>query len=299
MKAILLFSLLIIVSVVSLRAQKPIKISQDSLKFGNSKMPGFVVVIPEVNYESTMKDWIKELQSGTKSSVVTEKSEMSIFGARLKDITPDPINVYSMLTDKDSLVQMAVSFELKKNQYIGDEASQAEVPKAKLYLFNFAKDQYIGVAKKQLKDEEEKLKKIEKEIESSEKDNSRFEKSILKSKEDIVTEKDRITVFNNNLASVSASIIEQNNQLFTMSSGVQKDEKEKFIKDLEKQKKSILKSISSSEEKINDANKNIDDSNREISNNDLTKRKLQDQYDLQKTVVEKFNNKLETIKAYK
>ncbi|MCE5345899.1 MAG: hypothetical protein LLG13_06355 [Bacteroidales bacterium] len=299
MKTILLFVFLIIVSIISVEAQKPIGISQDSLKFGKSIIPGLVVTIPEVNYEKTLKNWIKELQSGTKSSVVTENSEMSIFGARLKDITSTPLNIYSTMKNEDTLVRLSVSFELKKDQYLGDEAFQSELSKAKLYLSDFAKDQYIDAVKGQVKDEEDKLSKIEKEIESLKREEARLEKSILKSREEIILEKDKIIVYNNNLASVSASIIEQNNQLLTMESGTQREEKEKYIKGLEKDKKSILKSISSSEDKINDANKTIDNANRELPNNNLAKQNFQSQYDIQQAVVGQFNDKLEKIKAYK
>jgi len=62
-------------------AKKPITVSEDSIFYGNSKYPGMVVTIPEVNYEQTHKNWIRELQSCTKSDMVSENGEMSIFGA--------------------------------------------------------------------------------------------------------------------------------------------------------------------------------------------------------------------------
>jgi len=46
-KLLVFFALLI--SGIELNAQKPIKIFEESLSFGNAKIPGLDVTIPEVN----------------------------------------------------------------------------------------------------------------------------------------------------------------------------------------------------------------------------------------------------------
>ena len=40
---------------------------------------------------------------------------MSIFGAKIKAISPNPINVYSKLIRLDSMLQLFASFETKKD----------------------------------------------------------------------------------------------------------------------------------------------------------------------------------------
>ena len=65
-----------------------------------------------------LKTWIKDLQTGTKSKVVTEKGEMSIFGARLKSNQPNPVNIYSKFVKLDSMLKLYVSVETKKDEYI-------------------------------------------------------------------------------------------------------------------------------------------------------------------------------------
>jgi len=77
-----------------------------------------VVTIPEVNYETAEKDWIKELQAGTKLKVVTENKEMIISGANIKNISPDPVNINSKLINQDSSLFLMVSMELGKDKYI-------------------------------------------------------------------------------------------------------------------------------------------------------------------------------------
>ena len=81
-----LICLTVIISAVTANAQKPIIVAIDSVLTGNSIYPGLTVTIPEVDFDKTLKNWIKEQESGTKSKVVTENGEMSIFGAIKKNI---------------------------------------------------------------------------------------------------------------------------------------------------------------------------------------------------------------------
>ena len=299
MKSISTLLLLILIPFLGIKAQKPILISEDSLKVGNSRLPGLSVIIPEIEYEKTLKNWIKELQTGTKSTVVTDNGEMSIFGAMLKSITENPVNVYSKLIDQDSVLNLQAAIELKKDQYIERATGEAEVAKAKSFLFNFAKVQYVDLAMEQIKAEENKLRDIEKELGSLEKDQSVMQKSIRSNDKLISSEKDRLIVLNNELTTVSAATLEHNSQLSSMEAGDARVEKVKYIKELEKQKKRTLKSISVSENKISKAEKSIDNATRAIpkidNNQERTRKRIADQ----EAVLQSYVDKLNTIKAYK
>ncbi|MCJ7447066.1 MAG: hypothetical protein MUO72_05220 [Bacteroidales bacterium] len=299
MKSISIFLLLILIPFFGIKAQNPILISEDSLKVGNNRLPGLSVIIPEIEYENTLKNWIKELQTGTKSTVVTDNGEMSIFGALLKSITENPVNVYSKLIDQDSALNLQVAIEMKKDQYVERATGEAEVAKAKSFLLNFAKVQYVDLVTEQVKAEENKLKDIEKELGSLEKDQSGMQKSIRSNNKMISSEKDRLIVLNNELTSVSAAILEHNTQLSAMEAGDIKDEKVKYIKDLEKQKKKTLKAISSSENKISKAEKSIDNATRAIPKIDNTQERTRKRIADQEAVLQRYVDKLNTIKAYK
>ena len=176
MKSISTLLIMLLIFTIEIKAQQPVVVSEDSLKAGKTSLPALMVTIPEVNYENTLKAWIKELESGTKSKVVTENNEMTIFGAKLKDISPNPVNVYSKLTKLDSLLQLKVSFELKKDQYIDRTGTTAEFSKAEIYLKQFAKNQYIELVKDQVDSEDKKLRGIEKELSSLEKEKTKMQK---------------------------------------------------------------------------------------------------------------------------
>jgi len=299
MKSIYTLLLLILIPFLGIKAQKPILMSEDSLKIGNNRLPGLSVNIPEIEYEKTLKNWIKELQTGTKSTVVTDNGEMSIFGAILKSVTENPVNVYSKLIDQDSVLNLQVAIELKKDQYIERATGEAEVAKAKSFLFNFAKVQYIDLVTEQVKAEENKLRDIEKELSSLEKDQSGMQKSIRSNNKQISSEKDRLISLNNELTTVSAAILEHNSQLSSMEAGDAKAEKVKYIKELEKQKKKTMKAISVSENKISKSEKSIDNAARAIPKIDNTQERTRKKIADQEAVLQKYVDKLNTVKAFK
>jgi hypothetical protein len=298
MKSKFTLALLLLIPLVGIRAQAPIEVLEDSIMIGNSLLPAISVTIPEADYDKTLKLWIKELQSGTKSKVITENGEMSVFGAKIKDISPNPVNVFSRLNKLDSLLQLIVSFELKKDLYIERNTGEADFVKASTWLKEFSKARYIDIAKDEADAEGKKLRSLEKELSSLENEKSRLQKSIQSDKSTILSEKENITVQNNELSMVTTALVEQNSQLSTMEEGPAKKEKEQAIKDLEKRKKKALNSIESSENKINRSTSKIDTAESDIPRNEKMQEKVKEQIDLQKAVYNKFEDKLKKIKSY-
>ena len=289
--------ILVLIPFLGINAQKPIIVSEDSLQIGKSLLPGLSVTIPESDYDKALKTWTRDLQSGTKSKVVTENGEMSIFGAKIKAITPNQINVYSKLIKLDSMLQLFVSFETKKDQYV-ERSSGPEFANAQDYLKEFAKSQYIDVAKTQADAEERKLRDLQKELSSLENEKSKMQKGIQTDNSNISSEKENITVQNNELNTVNAAIIEQNSQLSTMEEGPAKKEKAAQIKELEKRKKKALNSIESSENKINRADSDVNKATGDIPRNERMQEKVREQIFQQEAVYQMFADKLKKIKSY-
>jgi hypothetical protein len=298
MKSISTLAFLILTFGSGIKAQIPVSVTEDSLKLGKTTLPGISVTIPEVNYENTLKAWVKNLESGSKSKVVTENNEMSIFGAKIKEISSNPVNVYSKMIKQDSTLKLTASFELKKDQYVERTGTAAEFPKAEEYLKQFAKNQYIDVVKTQVDVEDKKLRDIEKELSSLEKEKNHMQKSISSNNTTIANEKENITVQNNELTTVSAAIIEHNRQLDTMSTGPAKEEKIKYLKELDKRKKKAQSSIESSQNKINKTTNDTDKTNAEIPKNEKMQEQVNEKIQNQQAVLQKFTDKLKKIKSY-
>ena len=298
MKTKVTLVLLILIPFFGIKAQKPIIISDDSLKIGNSLLPGLSVIIPEVNYDKALKVWIRDLQSGTKSKVITENGEMSIFGAKIKSISSTPVNVYSRLVKMDSMIQLFASFETKKDLYIEQASGSPEYIKAQGYLKDFAKSQYLEVAKDQADAEEKKLRDLQKELSSLENEKSRMQKSIQSNNSSIISEKENITLQNNELNTVSAAVVGQDSILAAMEEGPAQKEKADQIKDLDKRKKKAINSIESSEKKILRSNDEIDKATNEIPQNERMQEKVKEQIVAQEAVYQKYADKLKKIKSF-
>jgi chromosome segregation ATPase len=299
MKTLYPIILFVLFSSTGIKAQMPILVADDSLKIGKSSMPALSVTIPEADYEKALKIWIRELQSGTKSKVAIENSEITIFGAEKKVISPTPVNIYSKLMNRDSLLQMVMSVELKKDQYVERSTTEKEYANTQKYLKEFAKEQYINVVKDQVDAEDKKLHDLQKELSSLEREKTRLQKSIQSNNNTITDEKGNIAIQKNELTIVSAALVEQNKQLGTMNSeSAGYKEKTDSIKDLEKRQKKALNSVESSENKINKANNEIDKATKEIPQNEKAQQKVSDQVAEQTGVYQKYADKLAKIKSY-
>lgn len=299
MKRIYTLLLLLALTTLFLKAQMPITVYEDTLQFGSSVAPGITVNIPEADYEKTLRNWIREQESGTKSKVVTESNGMSIFGANIKDISATPVNIYSTLVKQESELLLSVAFELRKDEYISLNTGEGDLAKAKAYLFNFSKNQYLDFASEELKVEQSKLRSIEKDLSSLQSRESRLSRSLGKSNRTVVRERDRLVVLNNDLTTASAAIAEHSSQLSTMLPGTGRDEKEKYIKNLEKDRKKLQRSIRSSENRMKKANSAIDKANRDLPRNDRTQERIKEQFSEQQAVVQTYTDKLNRIRAYK
>lgn len=298
MKRIYTLLLLLALITLCLKAQIPITVYEDTLQFGSSVAPGITVNIPEADYEKTLRNWIREQESGTKSKVVTESNGMSIFGANIKDISPTPVNIYSTLVKQESELLLSVAFELRKDEYISLNTGEGDFAKAKAYLFNFSKNQYLDFASEELKVEQSKLRSIEKDLSSLQSRESRLSRSLGKSNSTVVRERDRLAGLNNDLTTASAAIAEHSSQLSTMLPGTERDEKEKYIKSLEKDKQKLQRSIRSSENRMKKANSAIDKANRDLPRNDRTQERIKEQFSDQQAVVQTYTDKLNRIRAY-
>lgn len=294
MKSKFTLILVLLVPFLTLRAQQQIIVSEDSLQIGSSLLPAFSVNIPEAGYDNVLKQWTRELESGTKSKVQISNGEMQIMGANIKDISKSAINVYSRLDRLDSSLMLLASFETSKDVYITSKAGVPEFTIAWEFLKEFAKDQYIDVAKQQADTEEKKLRDLEKELSSLENEKAKMERSIESDKSTIASEKENILLMNNELNTVNSSLASQD----TLFSALDTKEKDKQIKDLEKRKKKADNSIESAERLIRKSEENIYKTTADIPQNERMQEMVRAQIAQQQVIYQRFEDKLNKIKSY-
>jgi peptidoglycan hydrolase CwlO-like protein len=298
MKKIRLLSLSALLFPVALvYAQRPVTITEESISFKGAEYPGFVVSIPEFIVESAQKNWIKELQSGTKSKVVTENNQMTITGANIKAISPAPINIYSHFAIRDSVLNLSVTFEISSLKYVEKANGEDEVAQAREFLKKYAKDQYVDKVEEELKTDNKNLKDLQKQLESVQSKKLSMQKSIQSNKTDIAQANNDITIQKGEIEKLTKEIIDQNNQLVTMEKGTVKDEKVKYVKDIEKRKKKAFNEIESLEKSIVKMNSEITNYEDQIVTNDASQEELKGKIADQELVVKKCKEKLEKIEA--
>lgn len=296
MKPYLLFFIVFLFCIPVTKAQKPITLTEDSVKFGSRYFPGFWLTIPEAKPEVVRTNWIKAIQKGTKSKVSIDRNELTLFGAIIKDFTERSVNIMSKIEDADSSIQLFVSVESARDIYIG--RTSEEFDKLSAYLNKFGKDQYIIVAKEQLSTEESALKTLEKQLKSDRKSKVKSEKSIQSAKVNITQQNDKISSINKELEMLDIRISNSSTLLSTMVDGDAKKAKKSELKDLQKKKKTLLKNINSAENSISKSNTSISDNTKNIELNDASQNELADKINKQKLSIARFQQKLKTIEAY-
>ncbi|MFH1120741.1 MAG: hypothetical protein V1775_13040 [Bacteroidota bacterium] len=296
MRTRLYFSLIFTFGFMATNAQKPIKLSDDSVKFGNTHCPGIWVDIPEVNLETVRTNWIKSLEKGTKSKALITGHEITIFGALLKDVVETPVNIFSAVNGQDSIVRLFAAVELKRDEFTTIDSKEHE--QLKITLKQFAKDQYLKVAKDQLSDQEAKLKDLEKELSSMRKEKDKLEKEIQSANTTISEENYKITSVKKEMSVTDASLDAKSTELSTMADGDAKKAAQSEAKDLQKKKKEHLKDISNAENRISKAKTLIQDNNTGISQNLRNQEAVQIKITAQQQEVKKYTDKLSTIESY-
>lgn len=290
----LLISFLLITPM--LQAQKPLAFHDGSQSKGNVDIPGLWVSIPEAKAEKVMADWTKAIEKGTKSKAVVNGMDASLFGAIIKSIYADPINIESRVRSEDTVVWLFAGVELRRGEFA--EKGTKEYDKLKDYLKDFAKSEYVSVAEEQLAKEEAQLKSLEKELSSIRKDKSKMDKTVQSSQNAIAAEQDKITSYQKQLAVVNENIDNISTKLSQAEDAETKKAWQGELKAAQKKKKSLQKSINSSESKIS----KTQDKSRDTRNNIELNLGNQDQTSIrineQKMVVTNLKNKVKTIKGY-
>ncbi|KPL16913.1 MAG: hypothetical protein AMS26_02870 [Bacteroides sp. SM23_62] len=284
----------------ALTGQKPIEVSGTSFKLGQDEYSGIQLMIPEASFELVENMWIKALEKGTKSDVSdAQQGEITIFGAYLKSISEAPVNIYSQVIPRDSLVELNTSVELKRSEFITENMYESEFNQLKAYMHDFGKEVYIEVVKDQLKAEEDVLKELEKELRQLQNEKEGMEKKISKNEHDISVSEDDIRILDADIAFKNEQMAQAKVRLASVGDNpVQKKTLEEELKDLEKERKKLLKSVEKEKKDIVGYNADIDNIELEIPGMVEQQNQKMQEIEQQRNRVDSFEAKLDIIKGY-
>lgn len=254
-KTILLFiSLFLGMSI--LYSQVTIEVKEEIKTISRGDQPAFVVEIPNGDYKTIEKEWIRFLEDGTRLKVEAVSNELNIHGALFKNITLDSVNVYSSVYKLDSSIRVIACFELDSVfiSSLSGNPRQIELAAAlKSAVREFAVEQYIDVYKEKLEAENKQLQTLEKErldkenaIEKNQKSIKGDEESIRRSEENIEIIEGDIELKNTeikNKKAVVASLKSYDPEGYKVAdkelNGLER-EKNKMEKEREKEHKNIV-----------------------------------------------------------
>lgn len=295
----LIISGVLLTITINLSAQRPIEIAADSFDLTQKKYLGFKIDIPETPVNQVKESWIKSLEKGTKSDVVEAAGgEISIFGTFIKDISPDPVNVYSKLIPSDSSLRMLVSVELRRDVFVGDLSTPTEYGLLKTYLFNFAKDEYATTVKGQQKTEEKLLDEKKSNLKDLQSKKDNYEKKIEQNKKDIEDSNNKIVELNSQLTLQNNDIENTKVTLSTAQGDELKKTIEDRLKEIEKERKKTLNSIEKEKENIAQCETSISNLKSDINANEKEQKLKEKEIEIQQLAYNRITDKLKTIENY-
>jgi len=280
--------------------QKSIEVSGANFKFGQDEYSGVQVLIPEAERELVENMWIKEIEKRTKSKVSqAHQGEITIFGAFIKSIGEDPVNIYSQIIPRDSIVELNACIELKRNEFITEELYESEFNELKIFMHNFGKEAYLDEVEEQVKAEENVLKELEKELKKLQSEKESLEKKISKNEHNITVSDDDIRIFDADIAVKNEEIARVKVRMGSVGDdAVLKETLESELKDLEKEKKKMQNDVKKEKKKIVGYESDIDNIKLEIPALVEQQNLKMQEIEQQRTNVNLFENKLTTISNY-
>jgi hypothetical protein len=283
------------------KSQVSIKVEQVKETMSKGENVGFKVMIPQATTENVKRAWIKQLEADTKAEALESGYEITIAGAVAPEISPNPVNIYSMITDIDSTIQILAFFEID-SAFFDPETYPDKLVKDKIlnsitnYLRRFAVEQYKNAVEDELKMEEDKLKDLSKQLSDLENDQEKAEKSIKEEESNISSADDEIKALKAQSTQQGEQVTVKRLANLAITDKEAKKTAEKELKDLEKAKDKTDKDIEKLEKDKVTSKNNIEDHNKTIEESVEQQELLSGQIEEQEAVVVKVEAKLKGIK---
>jgi hypothetical protein len=283
-------------------AQKPIDVSQQKVSMSKGENPAYVSIIPEANYENTVKNWKKLIRQNTKNKVREENHEIVIEGTQIPIVSEDLLTIYSAIIQMDSSLKLIALFEIDSVFY-DFESSSKSVKDEKLnsqilhFIRNFSVEQYLFAVEAELEQENSKLQTLNKELSKLTKEHETLLKEISENEQNIKNSEDAITGYELENTRKLEEIDAKKQSIASIGEDAAlRDQAEKQLKDLEKEKKGIESALDKENKNIIKFNSEIESLNLQVERNKELQALKMEEINKQENVVEKVKAELHSIK---
>lgn len=289
-----------IIAVLSVSAQQSIETSSVNFKLGDDEYQGIQVLIPEADFKLVEKMWIKVLERGTKSKVAAARNgEYSIFGAYLKALGDDPVNIYCQIIPRDTVVILNSCIELKRNVFLTEDLYESEFNQLGEFMKEFSRGVYIDVVSEQVKTEDMTLKELNKELKKLQNEKEDIEKNIANDEHEIQVSEDHIVFLNGDIAVKNEEIAQGKVRMNTAAKDPeQKAAVKEALRKTEKEKRNLQQDVKKEKKKIVEYESNIDNAKLDIPSLDAELMSIREKIEMQNNNLRQLETKLQTIKNF-
>ncbi len=304
MKVSAMFALLglSIVLSSSLPAQTSVTVETDQVTMSKGKHNAYLLTIPQADYESSLKNWKKEIRKNTKNKVEESDHEIYIEATLIELIYNTPINIYSSLIRSDSNIKLYAVFEIDSVMF-DFENSEKSIREEKInsqirhFLYNFGTTQYLFAVENELAEEENKLKDLNKELGNLEKEQQNALEAIAENEQNIRNSEDAIAVYTTDNERKISEINSKKESIANLSDDKElRDQANDQLKALEKEKRGIESNLEKEQKNIVRYKSTIEAMNKEVEELVAQQGLKKEQIDSQQKRVEAVRTKLGQIR---
>lgn len=287
-----LFALIILIVLLPLfsNGQENIIVTQRPVSMSQGEQPAYIVVVPQSDYDQVLKEWKKIIRQNTKSKVEEKEHELFIAGTHIEGIHHKPINVYSAVINKDSVVKVVAVYEIDSVFFAySEEKPNLKNEKTHHHIKNFMRDfavsQYKSTVEIELSDAEKLLKTKNKELKELSKQNEIYQKEMKENEQNIKNSEDLISSYEKDSERKLSQINSKKESIASLADDpALASQANDQLKSLEKEKRNIGDKIEKEQKNIVKNQSNIEELNRFIEDNaekqTLKKAEIENQEDV-------------------
>jgi hypothetical protein len=229
----------------------------------------YSVEIPRAVLKTVQQNWVKKLQENIKVKVAENGPELVLAKVLKPEITSDTISIYSLLIQKDTIVEIDIFVEID-SVFFSPKEDKTDLATDKIdnniknFLRSFAVAQYRLVVSDELDAQEKVLKTMENDLEKLEKTQENLEKDNSSLENDIEEKEREVKEIDANIEVKNQEIMKHNASMLTIVLEADKDAAKDKQKTLEKEKKELEKNRSKAKDDISSYKSKIDKNNKAI-----------------------------------
>lgn len=273
---------------------KPIVIEDITKNMSKGNQPGFKIDIYQAKKAGVVDALAKAVKESNGAKVEMVNNEYVVKGAVNKTISPQPLNVYSLVNEYEDHVELFVFYE-KDSVFLSKEKNESEYVAARKFTRDFAVRALKGAVQQRIDIENKKLKDLEAKLATSVKEQDKLAKGISDENHNIENTKEKITTIEKDQERVKQQVQDQKGMLdqakTTNNEALKKDEEKKLrefeseLSKLQKQEDDLHKDVTNSEASIREYQRKVSDAETAVKLN-------QEEVTRQKDLISKLEKRL-------